>query len=245
MARKELTWKRNTTNDSKTIQNTLSRLSSIDKQTASLELINTVEPTVQATAEQTVQQPVETIPTQTVQTTVKQTIQQPVDATPTEITQEALLAIETDSKLQTSVASNQSTKNSATIPSPLVIDSEKEQEYLTILSKVDPGVLKELANTHKETEHHIYLVMYCESRKHNSKDRYFSGIEIAKLIGLKHRRNVMDVLQRLEMKKSISVLTSKPGEVLGKEYRVYEPQEVIERRKKSKMRIHPQTKKIV
>lgn len=245
MARKELTWKRNTTNDSKTIQNTLSRLSSIDKQTTSLELINTVEPTVQATAEQTIQQPVDTTSTQTVQTTVKQTIQQPVEATSTQITQEALLAIETDSKLQTSVASNQPTKTSATIPTPLVIDNEKEQEYLTILSKLDPAVLKELANTHKETEHHIYLVMYCESRKHNSKDRYFSGIEIAKLIGLKHRRNVMDVLQRLEMKKSISVLTSKPGEVLGKEYRVYEPQEVIERRKKSKMRIHPQTKKIV
>ncbi|KAF0248008.1 MAG: hypothetical protein FD167_2593 [bacterium] len=87
--------------------------------------------------------------------------------------------------------------------------------------------------------------MYCESRKHNSKDRYFSGIEIARLIGLKHRRNIMDVLQRLEMKKCISVITSKPGEVLGKEYRVYEPEEILERRKKSKMRIHPQTKKIV
>lgn len=233
MARKELVWKRNTKEDSKTVQSALSRLSSNDKQNINLELVNTIEPTVLHTVEATILDTVESSTKQSIKTTALETIQ------------ETPVPTENKSNLPTTVLSNQQTKVTKNIPSPLVVDSEKEQEYLTILSKLDQHILTELANTHKETEHHIYLVMYCESRKHSSKDRYFSGIEIARLIGLKHRRNIMDVLQRLEMKKCISVITSKPGEVLGKEYRIYEPEEILERRKKSKMRIHPQTKKIV
>lgn len=233
MARKELIWKRNTKEDSKTVQCALSRLSSNDKQNINLELVNTVEPTVLHTVEATILDTVESVTEQPIETPALETIK------------ETPVPTESKSKLPTTVLLNQQTKIPNNFPSPLVVDSEKEQEYLAILSKLDQQILTELANTHKETEHHIYLVMYCESRKHNCKDRYFSGIEIARLIGLKHRRNIMDILQRLEMKKCISVITSKPGEVLGKEYRVYEPEEILERRKKSKMRIHPQTKKIV
>ncbi len=246
MARKELIWKRNTKEDSSIVQSTLSRLSSSsnDKQDINLDLISTVEPTVQDTVESTA----ESIVQATVLNTVEPSTQKSVETTSLQANQEDLEVLantEHKDNLPTIPLSNHQDKISNSIPSPLIVESEKEQEYLSILSKLDQSILSELANTHKETEHHIYLVMYCESRKHNSKDRYFSGIEIARLIGLKHRRNIMDVLQRLEMKKCISVITSKPGEVLGKEYRVYEPEEILERRKKSKMRIHPQTKKIV
>lgn len=228
MARKELIWKRNTKEDSQTMQSTLSRLSSTDKENFNLELVNTVEPTVQDTVLQTVQQSVEHL----------------VSTTAINTEQQTQLNITNENEETTLNTSNQETEDHNYVSNQLEINSVKE-DYKSILSKADSKALAELANTHTEREHRVYLLMYCESRKHNSKDRYFSAIEIARLLGLKHRRNIVDILQRLEMKKSISIITSTPGQVLGKEYRIYEPEEILERRKKSRLKIHSQTKNLV
>ncbi len=221
MARKELIWKRNTKEDSQTMQSTLSRLSSTDKESINLELVNPVEPTVQDTVVQTVQQLVEPI----VSTTVELSVKPEIEATNID-------------------RLNQENEPINNTPNQLQIGTIKE-EYKSILSKIDPKALEEVVNSHTEREHRVYLLMYCESRKHNTKDRYFSAIEIARLLGLKHRRNIVDILQRLEMKKSISTITSTPGQILGKEYRIYEPEEILERRKKTRLKIHNQTKQIL
>lgn len=253
MAKKELIWKRNTNDNSQMVQTTLSKLSSNDPEHLHLEVIPTVEHTVEHTVDTTIEPIVEYASSSIVEHPAKQT----VDIAKASAVNPSIKAINSPTHIESETVSIETTaleenhlevKNEKEIISDnrlLIANLEKEQEYFNILSKVDKSLLSELEGTHTETEHKLYLVMYCESRKHNSKDRYFSGIELARLLGLKHRRNIMNVLQKLEMKKCISIITSSPGQVLGKEYRIYEPGEIIERRKKSKMRIHPQTKKIV
>jgi len=246
MAKKQLIWKRNTNDNAQMVQTTLSKLSSNDLENLYLEIVPTVEHTVEHPVESTVESPVNPIVEPAVKQTVSTTKQSILSVSSTDnptIIENKVLSMENISLAEKSLElqSRKEISNNR----QLVPDTQKEQDYINILAKVDENLLSELKGTHTETEHRLYLVMYCESRKHNSKDRYFSGIELARLLGLKHRRNIMNVLQKLEMKKCISTITSSPGQVLGKEYRIYEPEEIIERRKKSKMRIHPQTKKIV
>lgn len=105
--------------------------------------------------------------------------------------------------------------------------------------------IKDMAKWHTEAEQKVYKSMVAETQKHSSLELYFSFQQLATRTGFKNRRTIIAAISGLVAKGSIEVLVDRHGDHFGKCYRVFLPSEVLERRKRLEILIHPQTKKVV
>lgn len=132
-----------------------------------------------------------------------------------------------------------------TIPSAKETTSEQTNEpnHLTLDSL--EAEASRLEKWHTNAEQKIYKAMLLETTREESKDWCFTFKRLTELTGLKNPRTLQTALDGLVNKLSIEWLSGSRGSHLGKLYRVFTPDEVLEKRKNSGIKIHPQTKKIV
>lgn len=104
---------------------------------------------------------------------------------------------------------------------------------------------KDLAKSHTEAEQKVYKAMLSETNRQGLSELYFSFQDISKKTRFKNRRTIIVAIKGLIDKRSIDIVEDNSGSHLGRSYHVYMPQEIIDRREKEGIKIHPQTKKII
>jgi hypothetical protein len=131
-----------------------------------------------------------------------------------------------DTPVATPVPSPQST----TKPGSDQSEFEDRQQYLDA--------------THSASEKSLYSVMYRETVSKGSRERHFGFKELSTKTGIRSDRTVRIALQGLREKLSIEVISYHHGNPIGPRYRVYDPREIMRRRKAAGIEIDTQTKKI-
>lgn len=105
--------------------------------------------------------------------------------------------------------------------------------------------LQSLAKWHTNAEQKVYEAMYSETRSEGVEEWYFTFSVLTSKVGLRNARTLQTAIKGLIDKASIDWVTGERGSHFGKQYRVYEPKEVLQRRKEKGIKINPQTKRIV
>jgi hypothetical protein len=98
--------------------------------------------------------------------------------------------------------------------------------------------------THSPSEKSIYSVMYRETVNKGLRERHFGFKELSTKTGIRSDATMRRALDGLIAKLSIEIVAYSHGNPLGPKYRVYEPKEIIRRRKAAGVEIDPQSKKI-
>lgn len=131
----------------------------------------------------------------------------------------------------------------------LITTNDTTMENATVDAKdaaqEEASELAMLAKWHTNAEQKVYEAMYSESRLEGSKDWYFTFGQLSEKTKLQNPRTLQGAIRGLIAKGSIEWIEGEPGSHFGKCYRIYEPKEVLERRRKLDIRIHPQSKKII
>jgi hypothetical protein len=99
--------------------------------------------------------------------------------------------------------------------------------------------------THTASEKSIYSVMYRETISKGVNERHFGFKELSHKTGIRSDRTVRVALQGLQVKLSVEIISYQHGNPIGPRYRVYDPKEIIRRRKAAGIEIDPQSKKII
>lgn len=98
--------------------------------------------------------------------------------------------------------------------------------------------------THTASESRVYSVMYRETISKGVRERHFGPAELIKKTGIRSDKTIRVALHGLITKLSVQVISSVNGNPLGPRYRVFDPKEILKRRKTATMEIDPQSKKI-
>ena len=99
--------------------------------------------------------------------------------------------------------------------------------------------------THTASEQRIYSVMYRETVSKGQRERHFGFKELCAKTGIRSDRTIRRALDGLQEKLSVEIVSYFHGNPLGPRYRVYEPKEIIKRRKTAGIEIDPQSKHII
>ena len=99
--------------------------------------------------------------------------------------------------------------------------------------------------THSGSEARVYSVMYRETISKGERERHFGPAELSKKTGIRSDKTIRVALRGLVTKLSVQILSNVNGSPLGPRYRVFDPKEIIRRRKTVGMEIDPQSKKII
>ena len=102
-----------------------------------------------------------------------------------------------------------------------------------------------LDSTHTASEQRIYSVMYRETLSKGQRDRHFGFKELCVKTGIRSDRTIRRALDGLQEKLSVEIISYFHGNPLGPRYRVYDPKEILKRRKTASIEIDPQSKRIV
>ena len=113
---------------------------------------------------------------------------------------------------------------------PESADTEDKRQYLDA--------------THTASEKSLYSVMYRETVSRGVKERHFGFKELSAKTGIRSDRTIRVALQSLREKLSIEVISYHHGSPLGPRYRIYDPREIMRRRKAAGIEIDTQTKRI-
>jgi hypothetical protein len=87
--------------------------------------------------------------------------------------------------------------------------------------------------------------MYRETVSKGIRERHFGPSELCRKTGIRSDRTIRTALHGLAEKLSIQVVSNVNGNPLGPRYRVFDPKEIIKRRRAAGMEIDPQSKKII
>jgi hypothetical protein len=101
-----------------------------------------------------------------------------------------------------------------------------------------------LDSTHTASEQRVYSVMYRETVSRGVRERHFGPKELCERTGIRSDRTIRTALDGLIEKQSIEIVSHSNGSPLGPRYRVFEPKEIIGRRKSVGIVIDSQSKKI-
>jgi hypothetical protein len=86
--------------------------------------------------------------------------------------------------------------------------------------------------------------MYRETISRNVRERHFGPKELCEKTGIRSDRTVRTALDGLIEKFSIEIVSNLNGSPLGPRYRIFDPKEIVGRRKAVGIEIDPQSKKI-
>jgi hypothetical protein len=110
------------------------------------------------------------------------------------------------------------------------------------LSRTSPQYLDA---THTSAEQRIYSVMYRETISRGVRERHFGPKELCEKTGIRSDRTIRTALDGLIDKLSVEIISHLNGSPLGPRYRVFEPKEIVSRRKAAGIEIDPQSKKML
>src|ERR1044072_1634699 len=99
--------------------------------------------------------------------------------------------------------------------------------------------------THTASEQRVYSVMYRETVSRSVRERHFGPKELCEKTGIRSDRTIRTALDGLIAKLSVEIVSQFNGSPLGPRYRVYEPKEIIGRRKSIGIEIDPQSKRML
>ena len=99
--------------------------------------------------------------------------------------------------------------------------------------------------THTGSEQRIYSVMYRETVSKGIRERHFGPSELIRKTGIRSDRTIRTAVRGLIQKLSIEMVSNINGNPLGPRYRIYDPKEIIRRRRTAGIKIDPQSKKVV
>jgi len=140
------------------------------------------------------------------------------------------------------------TKNDLKSPSEELEKREiqKHSESTPVINaKKKNDTIEPLDATHTSSEARVYSVMYRETISMGTNSQYIGIKRLMTLTGIRGDHTVRRAIDGLIQKMSIEIVDANYGNPIGPRYRVFSPKEIIERRKKSRIEIDPQTKKIV
>jgi hypothetical protein len=86
--------------------------------------------------------------------------------------------------------------------------------------------------------------MYRETVSRGVRERHFGPKELCERTGIRSDRTIRTALDGLIAKLSVEIVSQSNGSPLGPRYRVFEPKEIVGRRKVTGIEIDPQSKKI-
>jgi hypothetical protein len=99
--------------------------------------------------------------------------------------------------------------------------------------------------THSNSEKIIYSQMYRDTISKGIRERHFGNKELCTKTGIRSDLTVRKAIRGLKAKLSVEVVSHANYFPLGPRYRVYDPKEVMRRRREAGIEIDPQTKKII
>ena len=99
--------------------------------------------------------------------------------------------------------------------------------------------------THTASEQRVYSVMYRETVSRGVRERHFGPKELCEKTGIRSDRTIRTALDGLIAKLSVEIISHFNGSPLGPRYRVFEPKEIVGRRKTAGIEIDPQSKRML
>jgi hypothetical protein len=145
----------------------------------------------------------------------------------------------------TPVATPVTTPVATPVPTPAITGAttpvESTGELPRELARTSPQYLDA---THTASEQRVYSVMYRETVSRGVRERHFGPKELCEKTGIRSDRTIRTALDGLIAKQSIEIVSHSNGSPLGPRYRVFEPKEIIGRRKGAGIEIDAQSKRM-
>lgn len=142
-----------------------------------------------------------------------------------------------DTPVSTGVSTESSNQDSSASPRTSLPETRSESENKEKQPYLDA--------THTASEQQIYSVMYRETLSKGQRERHFGFKELCSKTGIRSDRTIRRALDGLQEKLSVEIISYFHGNPLGPRYRIYDPKEILKRRKTVGIEIDPQSKRIV
>jgi hypothetical protein len=99
--------------------------------------------------------------------------------------------------------------------------------------------------THTASESRVYSVMYRQTISKGMRERHFGPKELLEKTGIRSDRTIRTAIDGLLAKLSIEIVSYINGNPLGPRYRIFDPKEILKRRRAAGIEIDPQSKCIL
>ena len=129
-------------------------------------------------------------------------------------------------------------------PVSTTVDTTPETPVDTPVIPKPTNQAQYLDATHTASEQRIYSVMYRETISKGIRERHYGPSELCKKTGIRSDKTVRMAVRGLCRKLSVEVVSHGAYFPQGPRYRVYEPKDIVRRRKLAGIEIDPQTKQI-